>query len=121
MPFDPIAKLIAYHEAISAFDFEAIEKMFAADAVYDSGGLGGVVTGRGPIMQGFREYFDAYSDQTSEDSVIDKLDDRKVRAVWTSTATHRLTGEKLLRSGIEITTFDDNGLIARVEVIDLPT
>jgi len=121
MPFDPIAKLIAYHDAISAFDFDSIETMFAPDAVYDSGGLGGVVTGRGPIMQGFRDYFDAYSDQTSEDSLVEKLDDGRVRAVWTSTATHRETGEKLLRSGIEITTFDDNGLILRVEVIDLPS
>ena len=120
MPFDPVARLIAYHDAITAFDFPAIEKMFAENAVYDSGGLGGVVTGRGPIMQGFRDYFDAYSDQTSEDTLVEKLDERRVRAVWTSTATHRTTGEKLLRSGIEITTFDDNGLILKVEVIDLP-
>jgi ketosteroid isomerase-like protein len=120
MAFDPVARLIEYHAATSAFDFAAVEKMFAEDAVYDSGGLGGIVTGRGPIMQGFRDYFDAYSDQTSEDSVIEKLDDNSVRAVWTSTATHRKTGEKLLRSGIEITTFNDDGLIVKVEVIDLP-
>jgi len=120
MAFDPVARIIAYHEAISAFDFDTIETMFAADAVYDSGGLGGVVSGRGPIMQGFRDYFDAYSDQTSEDSSVEKLDENRVRAVWTSTATHRKTGEKLLRSGIEITTFNEDGLISRVEVIDLP-
>jgi len=120
MPFDPVARLIAYHDAISAFDFDAIEPMFAPDAVYDSGGLGGVVSGRGPIMQGFRDYFDAYSDQTSEDTLIETLDELRVRAVWTSTATHRTTGEKLLRSGIEITTFNQDGLIVRVEVIDLP-
>jgi hypothetical protein len=121
MPFDPVAKLKAYHDAISAFDFDTIETMFAADAVYDSGGLGGVVSGRGPVMQGFRDYFDAYPDQTSEDSLVEKLDERRVRAVWTSTATHRTTGERLLRTGIEVTTFNADGLIVRVEVIDLPT
>lgn len=120
MPFDPVTRLIAYHDAINAFDFATIETMFAPDAVYDSGGLGGVVSGRGPIMQGFRDYFDAYSDQVAEDSLVEKLDERRVRAVWTSAATHRKTGEKLLRSGIEITTFNDDGLIVKVEVIDLP-
>ena len=119
MSFDPVARLVAYHDAINALDFSTIEAMLAGDAVYDSGGLGGVVTGRGPIMAGFRAYFDAYPDQISEDSVVERLDEWKVRSVWRLTATHRETGAKLIRAGEEIVTFDGDGLILRVEVTDI--
>ncbi|MDB5550448.1 MAG: Caspase, p20:OmpA/MotB [Rhizobium sp.] len=116
--FDPMARLVAYHDAINALDFAMIEAMFAENAVYDSGGLGGVVQGRGPIMEGFRSYFDLYPDQVSEDTVIEPLGERAIRSTWKLVATHRLTGEKLVRAGEEIVTFDDAGLIARVEVTD---
>lgn len=118
MAFDPVARLVAYHDAINQLDFSTIEAMFAEDAVYDSGGLGGVVSGRGPIMEGFRSYFDAYPDQVAEDSVIEALDGLRVRSVWTLTATHGKTREKLVRSGEEIVTFDEQGNIQRVEVTD---
>jgi ketosteroid isomerase-like protein len=117
--FDPVARLIAYHDAINALDFSTITEMFSEDAVYDSGGLGGVVTGRDPIMEGFRAYFEAYPDQVAEDSVIEPLDGRRVRSVWRLTATHSKTGEKLIRAGEEIVTFDENGSILRVEVTDI--
>ena len=118
MAFDPVARLVAYHAAINALDFEAIETMFAEDAVYDSGGLGGVVTGRLRIMEGFRTYFDAYPDQVAEDSIVEALDGLRVRSVWRLTATHRRTGEKLVRAGEETVTFDASGRIVRVDVID---
>jgi ketosteroid isomerase-like protein len=118
--FDPVARLIAYHDAINALDFAAIEAMFAENAVYDSGGLGGVVEGRGPIMDGFRSYFDLYPDQVSEDTLIESVGELAIRSVWKLVATHRLTGEKLIRSGEEIVTFDDAGTIVRVEVTDHP-
>ncbi|CAN7460667.1 nuclear transport factor 2 family protein [Rhizobium sp. LjRoot254] len=116
--FDPMARLIAYHDAINALDFATIEAMFADNAVYDSGGLGGVVEGCGPIMAGFRSYFDLYPDQVSEDTLIEPVGERAIRSVWKLVATHRLTGEKLIRSGEEIVTFDLAGLIVRVEVTD---
>lgn len=119
MAFDPIARLIAYHDAINALDFSIIEAMFAEHAVYDSGGLGGVVTGRGPIMEGFRSYFHAYPDQVSEDSVVELLDGLRVRSVWRLSASHSVTGARLVRAGDEIVTFDDEGLIIRVEVTDI--
>jgi ketosteroid isomerase-like protein len=115
---DVISRLIAYHDAINALDFTIIEAMFAEDAVYDSGGLGGVVRGRGPIMEGFRTYFDLYPDQIAVDDVVEAVGGHIVRSVWRLTATHRLTGEKLVRVGEEIVTFDDGGTIVRVEVTD---
>lgn len=118
--FDPIARLTAYHDAINALDFAFIEAMFADNAVYDSGGLGGVVAGRAPIMEGFRRYFDLYPDQVSEDSRVEHLGENQVRSVWRLTATHRITGEKLIRAGEEIVTFDEAGRIIRVEVTDRP-
>ena len=118
MLFDPVARLVAYHDAINDLDFSTIAAMFAANAVYDSGGLGGVVSGRDPIMAGFRSYFDTYPDQVAEDSVIEPLDGLRVRSVWTLTATHRVTGDRLVRAGEEIVTFDEKGAILRVEVTD---
>jgi len=118
MAFDPVARLIAYHDAINELDFSTIEAIFADDAVYDSGGLGGVVTGRGPIMEGFRAYFDTYPDQVAADSVVEALAGLRVRSEWSLTATHRQTGEKLIRAGEEIVTFDEAGKIVRVEVTD---
>lgn len=118
MALDPVARLVAYHAAIDRLDFAAIEAMFAEDAVYESGGLGGAVVGRGPIMAGFRAYFDRYPDQVSEDSTVERLDERSVRSVWTLRASDRLTGEALVRSGEEIVTFDDAGRILSVAVTD---
>jgi hypothetical protein len=82
--FDPTARLIAYHDAINAIDFAAIEAMFAENAVYDSGGLGGVVEGRGPIIAGFRSYFDLYPDQVCDDTLVEAVGERAMRSVWTS-------------------------------------
>lgn len=118
MAFDPVARLIAYHDAINKLDFSTIEAMFAEHAVYDSGGLGGVVSGRGLIMEGFRSYFDTYPDQVAEDSVVEALDGWRVRSVWRLMATHKVTGQKLVRAGQEIVTFDETGRIVRVEVTD---
>jgi ketosteroid isomerase-like protein len=120
MAFDLVSRLVAYHEAIAALDFAAIEAMFSPDAVYDSGGLGGVVEGRAAIMEGFRTYFDTYPDQVSKDSVVEALDSVRVRSVWHLTATHSRTGERLVRAGEEVVTFDETGHILRVEVNDRP-
>jgi ketosteroid isomerase-like protein len=120
MVVDPVARLIAYHDAINALDFAAITEMFAEDAVYDSGGLGGVVAGRPAIMAGFRTYFDLYPDQVSEDEVVEALDARRVRSVWRLAATNRLTGDRLVRAGEEIVTFSGGGRILHVAVTDRP-
>lgn len=118
MGFDPVARVVAYHAAINDLDFSTIEAMFAPDAVYASGGLGGMVAGRERIIEGFRAYFDAYPDQVAVDSVIEALDGSRVRSEWSLTATHRQTGDKLIRAGEEIVSFDHLGKIISVEVTD---
>jgi ketosteroid isomerase-like protein len=119
MTIDPLSRLRAYHDAINELDFSTIEAMFAADAIYDSGGLGGVVEGREAIMAGFRSYFDTYPDQVSHDSLVEPLDGLRVRSVWRLTATHSQTGAAFIRAGEEIVTFDGEGRILRVEVTDI--
>lgn len=116
--FDPVEQTVAYHAAINALDFAAIEAFFAEDAVYISGGVGGTIAGRAPILAAFRSYFAAYPDQVAEDTEIEALGPQAARAVWQLKATHDETGEPLVRSGEETITFDDAGRIVRVEVTD---
>jgi hypothetical protein len=71
-------------------------------------------------MAGFQTYFDLYPDQVSEDSLIERLDACRVRSVWALVATHRVTGEKLVRAGEEVVTFGPAGTMVRVEVTDHP-
>ena len=118
MAFDPVDRLVAYHAAIDALDFPAIAAMFAEDAVYESGGLGGVVEGRDAIMAGFRRYFDLYPDQVSTDSIVERLDESRARSVWNLVATNRLTKDVLRRAGEEIVAFAATGHILRVEIRD---
>jgi ketosteroid isomerase-like protein len=116
--FDPVERLVTYHAAINALDFATIEAMFAEDAIYVSGGLGGTTEGRDAIMAGFRSYFDAYPDQVAEDDLVEALDASRVRAVWRLSATNANTREKLLRAGEETVTFGSDGRIVRVDVTD---
>jgi ketosteroid isomerase-like protein len=116
--FDPAAHLITFHAAINALDFTTIERFFAEDAIYVSGGVGGRIDGRGAIMAAFRSYFDAYPDQVAEDTLVEELGPRAARSVWRLKATNSRTGEILDRSGEETLTFDSEGRIARVDVTD---
>ncbi|MDO6962848.1 nuclear transport factor 2 family protein [Rhizobium alvei] len=118
MRFDPVAALIAYHDAINRLDFEAIETMFAEDALYVSPGFGGETRGRAAILKAFRDYFARFPDQHAKDDLVEQLGDRSVRSVWRLEATDRTTGEVIRRNGEEVTDFDDAGRIVRVTVFD---
>jgi limonene-1,2-epoxide hydrolase len=110
---DPAEIIRRYHAAINALDFGAIEAMFAADIVYDSGGVGGTILGRDAVMAAFRTYFTEYPDQVSEDLSIETLSPKTARSVWALRAT---TAAPYNRQGTETITLDDNGRIVRVEV-----
>ena len=113
-----VARLIAYHAVLNAFDLDGVEAMFAADAEYVSPGLNGAIQGREAIMKAMRDYFAEYSDQRAEDDEVAELAPNVVQSLWRLNATSSKTGKVLERRGREIVTFNAAGLIARVEVFD---
>jgi len=113
---DPAEIIRRYHTAINALDFGAIEAMFAADIVYDSGGVGGTISGREVVMSAFRAYFAEYPDQVSEDLSVETLSPNSARSYWTLRATSATTAAPYNRQGTETITLDDNGRIVRVDV-----
>ena len=120
--FDPADAVRDYHAAIAVLDFAGIGAMFAEHAVYRSVGTGGgAITGREAILAAFRRYFEEFSDQQAEDSLVERLAPRLARSVWHLTATSRHTGVVSRRSGEETVTFDDAGRITLVEVRDHET
>ncbi|MEK1933104.1 MAG: nuclear transport factor 2 family protein [Pararhizobium sp.] len=114
---DPVALVTRFHAAISALDFAAIEDFFTEGATYSSGKIGGL-KGRAEIMAAFRRYFEEYPDQVAEDSRIEALSSVAVRSIWHLTATSTLTAKQLRRQGEEIVTFNQDGRIISVDVID---
>lgn len=118
MILDPAARLQAFHDAINALDFAAIEASFAEDAVYLSGGTGDI-SGRREIIAAFRRYFDTYPDQVAANERVETLGPREARSFWRLRATHAATGAPLIRQGIETISFDEAGLIVKVLVEDI--
>ena len=117
MAFDPVEEIKHFHGAINALDFDTIESYFAEDATYVSNGVGSL-SGRADIMVAFRRYFDDYPDQTAIDTLVEKVGPTAGRAVWSVRATHSKTGNPLVREGEETITFNEDGLVTRVEVTD---
>ena len=108
----------AYHDALNAFDFEAVEKMFVEDAEYHSSGIGGLY-GRSEIMKAMRAYFGEFNDQISMDDVMEDIGESRVRSHWRLQATARSSGRKVARQGNEVLHFTPKGLIRLVEVQDV--
>ena len=117
--FDPAEAVRAYHAAIAALDFDAVEAFFAGQAVYRSAGTGGTVEGKAAILAAFRRYFAEFPDQHAEDTLIERLGPDKARSLWRLKATSEETGLVSQRSGEEIVTFDTAGKIVLVDVRDL--
>ncbi len=113
-----VERLRAYHAALNAFDPAVVEAMFVEDAEYVSPGLNGVVRGRRAIMAGMAVYFAEYADQQSFDDEVVALSRNVVQSLWRLRATSSKTGKVLQRHGKDIVTFDEAGLIKRVEVFD---
>jgi ketosteroid isomerase-like protein len=115
---DAVAFTKAYHAALNAFDLDQVESFFAEDAIYKSPGLNGEINGRTEIMHAMRKYFSEFSDQSSQDESMQHVDDNRVLSRWHLMATSKISGNKIERSGTEIISFDNNGLIAFIEVQD---
>jgi ketosteroid isomerase-like protein len=108
-----------YFNALNAYDLKTVEDMFAEDAVYVSSGLREPIKGRVKIMEAFQQYFDEYDDQVSIDTNIKSIAPNIFSSDWSLKATSRKNGKPLERAGTQITTFNDTGLIAHVEVRDI--
>jgi SnoaL-like domain len=103
---------------LNAFDLKAVETMFAENAVYRSSGLSSMKSGRAEIMLSFKIYFEEFADQISIDENVQAIAPSTFSSNWRLKATSNKTGKLLKRSGTQITTFNEDGLIVRVEVRD---
>lgn len=117
MSFDPVDALKAYHAALNSHAVERVETLMAANATYTSAALG-VVEGRGPIISALRIYFAAHSDHVAWDENVKAIGPRQAHAVWQLTASNDLTQKKYHRRGEETVTFDLDGKVLRVDVVD---
>ncbi len=117
MSFDPVAALNTYHAALDAHDVDRVETLMAENATYESAAIG-VVRGRDAITSAMRKYFAAHADHHAWDDHVEMIDAKSARAVWQLTATHNDSGEKYHRRGQEELTFDDEGKVLRVVVVD---
>lgn len=111
---EPAALLAAYTDALNRYDLDAVEHMFAEDAVYASPGLAHEMRGRKAIMSAFRNYFAEHTDQINEDLDIQVLDSKTVECRWT------LRSLKSQRSGVQRVVFNATDQIARIDVSDDP-
>ncbi len=117
MSFDPVAALVAYHAALDAHDVDKVETLMAANATYESEGIG-LVEGRDAITSAMRKYFAGHSDHKAWDDQVEATGPHSARAQWQVKATTKATGEQFHRSGLEDVTFDDQGLVMTVKVTD---
>lgn len=118
MSFDPVALVERYHAALNRYDSAMIAPMFAEDAVYVSPGVNGSIEGRERIIAAFDAYFAEHPDQHAVDETIEQTGPRQARSLWRLDATESSTGKAVRRRGTETVTFDEGGLIRRVEVED---
>ncbi len=117
-PFDPVAAMVAYHDALERRDFKYIGITLAENAVYQSKGLG-PVEGRDAILAAMQGYFAKHPNHKSWDTST-KLEGRLVAScTWELRATDNDTGNAISRHGHERVTFDAKGRIIRVDVEDL--
>ena len=106
------------HEALNHYDEATVKAMFAPGAVYVSKGVNGRIEGRDSILSAFTAYFHEHPDQHAEDEGVEILSPNVVRFAWRLEATSRSTGRRVVRQGVETVTYDGDGLISHVEVID---
>lgn len=117
MNFDPVKALVAYHAALDAHNVDLVESMMAENATYTSPAVG-VVEGRDAIVGAMRKYFAAHSDHRAWDDAVKATGSRQAHAIWQLTATNNASKEKYHRRGEETVTFDADGKVLKVDVVD---
>ncbi len=105
-------RLAAYTAALNRYDLDAVEQVFAEDAVYVSPGLGGEFNGRAAIVAAFRDYFRQHTDQVNTDEDVRQVGEHTLQSRW------RLQSSSSNRSGRQRIMFNTDGLISRIDVND---
>ncbi len=113
------ALLAEYTSALNRYDLDAVETMFAENAVYVSPGLNGEITGRNAIMQAFRAYFADHTAQVNVDWNVKIIGNKKIQSDWSLAATNAHTRQTVSRQGSQVMTFDGEDRIVRVQVLDV--
>jgi ketosteroid isomerase-like protein len=111
-------RLRLYFKTLNAFDLKLVEAMFAENAVYISSGLNSRKSGRAEIIASFKDYFEEFADQVSFDTNISMVAPNCFSSYWSLKAKSSKTGKLLERVGTQVTTFNDEGLIVHIEVLD---
>ncbi len=112
-----LTRLAAYHTALDAHDFAAVERMLAPNVRYTSVGIGDV-QGREAVMQSLRNYFATNPDHQAFDDKLEQRDEYTAVSHWHLRATNKVTGVETVRSGVEVVTFDAERLIVMIDVQD---
>jgi limonene-1,2-epoxide hydrolase len=113
----PLALLAAYHAALDAHDLATVESMLSPNVRYISMGLGDV-RGKAEVMRSLSEYFSTNPDHQAFDDRLEQQDGRTAVSHWRLRATNKLSGEVSTREGVEVVTFDADGLIELIDVRD---
>ena len=69
-------------------------------------------------MEGFHVYFADHKDQVNVDRHIRMISTKDVQSDWSLTATNARTGEAVSRKGTQVVTFNGEGKIALIQVLD---
>ncbi len=117
MKFDPASALVAYHKVLDGHDIAAVRNWFAEDVQYTSGGLG-TVQGRDKVLAAIEKYFSVSPDHQAWDDKVRAVSERVAVCEWRLRATNKVTGAVVERHGLETITFDEQGKITNVVVID---
>ena len=110
--------LAAYTAALNRYDFTAVENLFAENAIYMSSGFRGELHGRVAIMAAFRAYFAGHTNQVNEDKHVRVIGAKLIQSDWSLTATNSVTGEYVRRKGTQVVTFNNEGRIALIQVLE---
>jgi ketosteroid isomerase-like protein len=117
MSFDPVEALLAYHKALNDHDVESIAEMVADDMRYQSAGLG-ELQGKAAFVKSLQDYFETFPDHQACDDAVTNISANIASSVWSLRATHKTTRETVERRGVETISYNDDGKITEIVVVD---
>ena len=110
--------LAAYTAALNRYDFTAVENLFAENAIYMSSGFRGELHGRVAIMTAFRAYFAEHTNQVNEENNVRVIGANLIQSDWSLSATNSVNGKFVQRKGTQVITFNNEGRIALIQVLE---